>query len=196
MRAVFAMLLVAACAPDIAPGAYVCGPEEACPDDMKCDRATAICVSPTNAAPFACGDRNADDPSNETPATAQSVGDLACTSLVAEVRSCLPAGDSGDFYTFRVLDGCTNARLRASVVFPIAFERLVLQLGKQGETPVTIDTACPVGGTVDDGNGVTCLDATVSSGTYVIGVVPDGTGNCDNECRFNRYQVGVQVTGP
>jgi hypothetical protein len=196
MRAVFAMLLFAACSPDIAPGTYLCGPEEQCPDDMKCDRATAICVSPNNAEPFSCGDRNVDEPSNETPATAQSIGDLACTSLVAEARSCLPAGDTGDFYTFRVLDGCTTARLRASVVFPLAFQRLVLQLGKQGETPATMDTQCPTNRTADDGNDVSCLDAQVAPGTYVLGVVPDGTGNCDNECRFNRYQVALQVTSP
>jgi hypothetical protein len=194
MRALFAVLFCTACAPDIAPGTYVCGPEELCPEGMQCDRATAICESPINARPFACGDRNVDEPSNETPATAQSLGDFACVSLVAEARSCLPAGDTGDFYTLRVLDGCSASRLRASVVFPVAFQRLVLQLGKLGEQPVTIDSACPANRTIDDGEAVSCLDAPVSSGTYVLGVVPDGTGNCDNECRFNRYVVGLQVT--
>jgi hypothetical protein len=197
MRAVLAMLLFsAACSPEIADGSYVCGPEELCPDGMRCNRETAVCVAPSNAAPFACGDDNVDVPSNETPATAQSIGDLACVSLVAEARSCLPAGDVGDFYTFRVVDGCTNARLRASVVFPIAFQHLVLQIAKQGESPMTIDSPCPGNRTNDDGEAVSCLDAPVSSGTYVIGVVPDGTGTCNNECRFNRYSLGLQVTTP
>lgn len=197
MRAWFVTLVfAAACSPDIAPGTYVCGPEEACPEGQQCNRATAVCVSPINAAPFACGDTNPDVPSNETPATAQSLGDLACVSLVAERRSCLPVGDTGDFYTFRIVDGCPTARLRASVVFPVAFERVVLQLAKQDETPVTVDTTCPANRTIDDGEGVSCLDAMVGSGTWVLGVVPDGTGNCDNECRFNRYSVGLQVTTP
>ncbi|MBA3500013.1 MAG: hypothetical protein M4D80_33985 [Myxococcota bacterium] len=195
MRAVFTTLLFAtACAPEIAPGSYVCGPEELCPEGQRCNRETAVCVLPSNAAAFACGERNADVPSNETPATAQSIGDLACVSVVAEARSCLPAGDVGDFYTFRVVDGCASARLRASVVFPIAFQRLVLQLGKEGEAPMTIDSQCAGNRSLDDGDDVACLDAPVSSGTYVIGVVPDGTGTCDNECRFNRYALGLQVT--
>lgn len=196
MRAAFALILLAACSPDIAPGSYKCGPEELCPDGLQCNRETAVCESPINAAPFACGDENVDVPSNETPATAQSIGDLACVSLVAEARSCLPAGDSGDFFTFRIADGCTSARLRASVVFPVAFQRLVLQIGKEGEAPVTIESPCAGNRTIDDGDDVTCLDAPVASGTYVIGVVPDGTGTCDNECRFNRYQLGLQVTAP
>jgi hypothetical protein len=196
MRAAFAMLVLAACSPEIVPGSYVCGPEELCPDGTQCNRETAICELPINAKPFACGEDNVDVPSNETPATAQSIGDLACVSLVAEARSCLPAGDSGDFYMFRIADGCPTARLRASVVFSVAFERLVLQVGKQGEEPVTIESQCPGTRTADDGDDVVCLDAAVGSGTYVIGVVPDGTGNCDNECRFNRYQLGLQVTTP
>jgi|MudIll2142460700_1097286.scaffolds.fasta_scaffold00532_10 hypothetical protein len=195
MRAVFATLLfAAACTPDVAPGTYLCGPEELCPDGLACNRATAICEVPSNAEPFACGDKNVDVPGDDAPATAQSLGDFACVSLVAERRSCMPVGDAGDFYRFRVNDGCTNVHVTASVVHAVAFERLVLQLAKEGETPVTIDTPCSSNRTTDDGNAVSCLDAPVGPGTYVIGVVPDGTGNCDNECRFNRYGLAVQVT--
>ena len=194
MRTALFLMSLAACSPDIAPGSYVCGPEELCPDGQQCDRATNVCVSPTSAQPFACGEKNVDVPSNETPATAQSLGDLACVSLVAEARSCLPTGDTGDFYTFKVVDGCTNSHVQASVVYPIAFQRLVLQLAKVGESPVTMDMACPGNRTNDDGDAVSCLDVPVTPGTYVIGVVPDGTGTCDNECRFSRYQLGVQVT--
>ena len=194
MRTVFVLAFtsLAACSPEVAPGTYVCGPEELCPDDLKCDRVTAICEVPASANEFACGDMHVDVPGDDAPATAQSLGDFACVSLVTERRSCLPVGDSGDFYTFKVADNCTSVHVQASVVYPIAFERLVLQLAKQGETPVTIDTKCNRTGA--DGDGVSCLDAPVGPGTYVIGVVPDGTGTCDNECRFNRYGISVQVT--
>jgi hypothetical protein len=197
MRAVLALLVVlaAACTPDITPGSYLCGPEELCPEGMKCDRATATCELPDRAAPFACGAAHVDVPGDDAPATAVSLGDFACVSLVSERGSCLPTGDTGDYYTFTVAANCTSAvRVQASVVYAIAFEGVALQLGKQGETPVKIDTPCSANRTVDDGLAVTCLDAPVTPGTYVLGVVPDGTGTCDNECRFNRYTVAVQVT--
>lgn len=194
MRAAIAMLVLAACTPDIAPGTYVCGPEELCPEGLVCDRATTICELPSNAEPFACGADHPDVPGDDAPATAQTLGELACVSLVREVRSCLPEGDGGDFYTFRVADGCTNVRVTASVVYPVAFEGLALQLAREGEAPVTMETPCAAGRSTDAADAVTCLDAPVTPGTYVVGVVPDGTGDCGGQCRFTRYGFAVQVT--
>ena len=195
MRAVLACAVLAACAPDIAPGVYICGPEQLCPDGLVCDGAEAVCVNEATALPFACGPEHVDVPGDDAPATAQSLGDLTCNSLVVEAISCLPGGDAGDFYTFRVLDGCTTARLRASVIYPVAFQRVVLQLAKVGEAPMTIDTECPPRN-LDAGAAASCLDAAIAPGEYVIGVVPDGTGTCDGACAFNRYSLGLQISTP
>ena len=121
--AMISILFVAACEPSIAPGTYLCGPEQLCPEGLKCnggvdpagDGADNLCVSPSKAMPFECGARNNEVPGDDAPATAQSLGDLSCVSLVRETRGCLPAGDVGDFYTFRVVDGCTDVRVRASI---------------------------------------------------------------------------------
>jgi hypothetical protein len=195
MRALAILLLLAACDPDIAPGAYMCGPEEACPDGLACNRPDNLCVAPTAVKPFACGAANEEIPGDDAPATAQNLGELACISLVRGTRGCLPAGDVGDFYSFRVADGCTNVKVQASVVFPIAFESLALQLAKAGEAPVAITSACAANRATDEGEIVRCLEAPVDPGTYALGVVPDGTGDCDRACAFNRYGFAVQVTG-
>jgi len=135
-------------------------------------------------------------PGDDTPATAQGLGDMACVSLVRETRGCLPLGDIGDFYTFRVVDGCTNVKVQASIVYPVAFQSLTMQLGKAGETPVTLETPCAASRAHDEGEAVACLEAPVAPGSYVLSVIPDGTGQCDNACKFNRYGLAVQVTTP
>jgi hypothetical protein len=189
VRAILTLVVVAACSPDVAPGTYFCGPEELCPEGLACDRTTAVCENKPKE--FACG-QNLDTPGDDTPATAQSFGELQCVSLVQERKSCLPLGDTGDFFTFTIAANCTTSHVKAGVQFPVAFQRLVLQLGKQGETPQTIDKPC-ANDSIADGSDASCLDEAVGPGTYVLGVVPDGTGACDNECRFNRYSVSVQI---
>ena len=197
MRALcsFAFITLAACAPDIAPGTYYCGPERLCPEGLACNGPDGLCVTESRAQPFACGAENQEVPGDDAPATAQSLGELSCLSLVRETSGCLPDGDVGDFYTFRIAANCTTASFKASVVYPIAFQRLVLQIAKVGETPTTIDGDCPPR-SMDSGDVASCLETTVSAGEYVLGIVPDGTGNCDGTCMHNRYGLAVQVTTP
>lgn len=198
MRGASSSLLVAvlgACAPDIAPGAYLCGPERLCPEGLACNGPDGVCVTESRAQPFACGAENAEVPGDDAPATAQDFGEMSCLSLVRERRGCLPDGDVGDFYTITISGSCTSAQLKATIVYPIAFQRLVMQLGKAGETPMTIDSECPPRGDTS-GDIASCLDATVAPGEYVLGVIPDGTGDCDGTCKHNRYGLAVQVTTP
>jgi hypothetical protein len=198
MRAAFTFVaasFVAACSPDVAPGTYLCGPEELCPDGLVCNGPDNICVSPSAQQAFDCG-KFSDVPGDDAPATAQDLGELTCVSLVREKRGCLPFGDSGDFYTFTVSSNCTNVRVKASVVYPVAFQSLALQVGKQGETPATVDSPCTGFRAPDEADAVSCLDAPVGPGTYTLSVIPDGAGNCDGNCRFNRYGLAVQVTTP
>lgn len=194
MRAAIAcVLFAAACNPDIAPGTYLCGPEELCPEGLACNGPDNVCVAPSKQQAFEC-EKNTDVPGDDAPATAQDLGELACISLVRETRGCLPEGDTSDFFTFKVADGCTGVHVLASVVYPVAFQSLTFQLGKLGESPVTMETPCGANRATSEGDAVTCLDAPVSPGTYALGVIPDGTGTCGGTCKFNRYGLAVQVT--
>lgn len=198
MRAlvIAALSFVAACEPSIASGSYQCGPEEMCPEGLACNRVDGLCVAPASVKPFACGAQYSDFAGDDTPATARTLGELDCISFVSETRSCLPSGDTGDFYTFKVADGCTAAHVHASVLHPIAWQHLVLQLAKVGEAPVTIESKCPTIREIDDPLTASCLEAPVQPGDYVIGVIADGSGDCAGDCKFNRYTLGVQITTP
>jgi hypothetical protein len=198
MRAIVlaSVLALAACEPSIASGSYQCGPEQLCPEGFACNGVDGLCVAPGAAKPFVCGAEYGDVAGDDSPATARTLGELACVSFVSESRSCLPMGDTGDFYTFKVADGCTSSEVHASVLYPIAWQHLVLQLGKLGETPVTIESKCPTVRDVDDPLTASCLAAPVQPGTYVLGVIADGTGDCDGTCKFNRYTLGVQLATP
>jgi hypothetical protein len=187
------LAFVAACDPTIASGAYQCGPEQSCPDGFACNGVDGLCVTPASAKPFVCGAMYSDVAGDDTPATARTLGELACISPVAEERNCLPMGDTGDFYTFTVADGCSS-KVVASVLHPIAWQHLVLQLGKVGETPVTVESKCPTVRDIDDPLTASCLEAPVEPGTYVLGVIADGTADCDGDCKFNRYTLGVQLS--
>ena len=200
------LLVFAACTPEVATGVYACGPDELCPDGLACSRdavnkdgehlVTGLCVAPGAVKQFACGQQHADVANDDSPATARTLGDLDCVSTLREAKSCLPQNDTGDFYTLTVPANCPTGNLRAAVTYPVSWQRLVLQVAKVGETPATVDVKCP--GIQDDDNPLakSCLDAPVSPGNYVIGVIADGTGNCDGDCKFNRYTLGVQITTP
>src|SRR5690606_5891048 len=46
---VLVLVAAGACSPEIAPGAYLCGPERACPEGQACDGPTNICVLTSGA---------------------------------------------------------------------------------------------------------------------------------------------------
>jgi hypothetical protein len=187
--------LLVACSPEIAPGAYLCGPEEACPDGLTCDGAKNLCVLPNQVTPFGCAAGTEVEPNNAL-ATAQQVGNLACVSQPIELVGCAQESDSEDWFQFDTPATCTAVGVGARLTFPLAFEILALEL--IGTTGATIATggAC-ANQDADDGDEQRCLDQRLDpGGHYAIRVVRSGEGTCDGACAHNRYTLTLQLKTP
>ncbi len=186
------LVVVAACTPDIVPGAYFCGPEQLCPERQACNGADNTCVDPTAVQPFACDASVLHEP-DDTPATAFAVPSLACVSLLYTTKGCLAAGDLGNWLQLATPSNCASVAIDANVIFPVAFEPLALQL-------VDVATGAPVDATTTcsqlPGGGQTkaCLHAALQDGTtYALGVAPTGTEDCAGDCNYNRYDLTLQL---
>ncbi len=196
MRRALLALVLAACSPEIAPGAYLCGPEQLCPEGQACNAPDNVCVLESQAQPFAC-DPDFDPPGDDTPATAISVGTLACVSPVRELDGCMAAGDDADWHAIEIPDGCTAVQIEVTLAFPIAFEELGLQLSSAGGPGTAVGTPCGSSRAPDEGEALRCFEMTVTpGGRYAVGVVAEGTGTCDGACAFNRYRLRVQLATP
>lgn len=184
-----------ACSPDIVPGAYLCGPDQSCPEDQVCDGVDNLCVAPGGAQPFACGTVTEVEP-NDGATVAQPVTNLGCASPLVQIKGCAPLGDAEDWYQFDVPANCgpTVASIRLS--FPIAFEQFALRLGAQPSIEGD-STMCGVDSAPDDGAMQLCLKQSVTAGThYTVRVARSGVGNCDGQCGYNRYTLTLQLGTP
>lgn len=193
MRAVLALLLVSACSPEIVQGAYLCGPEQSCPDGQACNGEDNLCVLPSGAKPFSCGDKITEVEPNNGATAAQAIPNLACVSPLIQIKGCTPAGDAEDWYAFDVPATCgaTVANLRLS--FPLAFEQLSVELGGAAASPADCGTSVPL----DDGTETVCLKTPVSAGQHVtLRVARSGVGDCDGQCAYNRYSLSLQLGTP
>lgn len=191
------VLAATACTPEIVPGAYLCGPEGACPDGQACDGPTNICVLATAVQPFACGELTETEP-NDGLATAQPVlaGNLACVSRVAEVIGCSLDPDGEDWFAVEPPAVCTAVAVEARISFPIAFEALALVLLDDAGATVATAASCSQEDP-DDGDDQLCLDAAVTPGrAYALRVTRSGALDCDGACSYNRYTLTVQLTTP
>lgn len=196
MRLVIVCLLVAACTPDIAPGSYLCGPEQLCPEGQSCNGPDNVCVVTSAAMPFAC-ETDLDPPGDDAPATAQPLGALDCVSALRVTKGCMSAGDVADWYQFDVPASCVTVQVEATLAFPIAYETLDLQLSTNLGPGSVVEGTCPPSRSPDEGEAQRCFEMTVTPGTrYALGVVPDGTGDCDRACAFNRYRLSMQLATP
>ncbi|MBX3155096.1 MAG: hypothetical protein KF773_03780 [Deltaproteobacteria bacterium] len=196
--AILTALAAAACtSPQIDPGAYFCGPDGACPEGQACNGPDNVCVAASTAKPFECGMGFVDVVGDDTAATGQPVTGLGCVSIQFTTLGCLQAGDIGDWFQFDVPDNCAAVKVDARVSFPVAFERLELQLSKANGPPATMESPCSAPSTADSPEEVRCLSAVLEPGAhYAIGVVPDGTQNCDARCANNRYTFSFQLKAP
>lgn len=197
MRLVPAILLaLAACAPEITPGTYLCGEEELCPEGQACDGVTNTCELPTAARPFTCGDEVDEIEPNDAFTSAQSVGALQCVSRVAEIHGCSREdGSAEDWFSFDV-PACTTVRATARATFPLAYEPLVVELrDANGGVRATAEPCAS--DDVSDGDTELCIDAQVTpSAGYAIRIAGSGTADCDGECAYNRYTLTVQLVSP
>ena len=196
MRAwMFLLLAIAACSPDIESGAYLCGPEAACPDGQVCNGTDNTCVAPVDLTPFACLPTEEHEPDN-TPAQGFAITGLACVSTVFTQDGCLAAGDTADWFQFTTPAGCTAIEVDLRVTYPEAFEPIGLVLADGNGTTITTDTACTQASTTE-GSDVRCLKQTISAGTpYTFEVKPAGGGDCAGACNYNRYSISMQLVTP
>lgn len=199
MRAwILAVAVLGACTPEIVAGAYLCGPDESCPDGQVCNGVTAICGSASTVVPFACttgaeGDKITEVEPNNGASAAQAFPALECASAPAEVRGCTPVQDAEDWFGFDVPASCTGSLAHVRISSSIAWQTLALQLSGPNGTFDATATACETS-FADDGNVQLCLAELVTAGAhYTVRVSPTGDGDCDGACRYNRYTLGVQL---
>jgi hypothetical protein len=190
-----AFVLLGACTPEIVSGAYLCGPDESCPDDQKCNPASGLCVAPGSVQAFTCGreqDLTEIEPNN-TQAGAQAIQASGCASTLAEISGCTPAGDGDDWFTFQVPANCTTTVAHLRLSSSIAFQMLGVTLSGPNGTFEASATACD-SSFPDDAEVQVCLAQTVTPGaTYAVRVAPAGGGNCGGDCPYNRYRLSMQL---
>lgn len=192
----FPALLLAACAPDIAPGAYLCGPEQVCPDEQVCDGVTNICVLRSQAKPFACPDMSTEVEPNDDTNNAQVIPNLTCASRPAEVVGCTRDLDEADVFEFAVPAACTTVGVDLRLTFPLAFEVLGLELRDATGGVIATGTACPQA-EPDDGDEQRCIEQTLTPGAnYTVRVARTGEGDCGGACAHNRYRLTLQLETP
>jgi hypothetical protein len=189
------LLVLAACSPSIAPGAYLCGPEETCPEDYACNGSDNKCVIASTAVPFACDVHDLHEP-DDTADQGLVIPNLQCVSQPSVTNGCLAAADAQNWVKFATPSACTAVAVHANVIFPAAYEPLKLELWDlKANMALPSEVTC---GAVGQGeNGAMCISQTLQSdGSYGIKVEPAGGDDCGGNCNFNRYQLTVQLQTP
>jgi hypothetical protein len=196
MRVLFPLLFVAACSPDIVSGAYLCGPESACPPGEACDGVTDSCVLASRAEPFAC-ETGTEFPGDDSAMTANQVPQLDCVSVPYAVNGCMPAGDGADWFKLSTPSACSTVAIQIRVQYPVSYEHLSVTLQDLGSNQVVgTDTDCPQS-SGDPAHVDRCINLTVTPGhDYGIAIKPTADGSCDGACAYNRYYLTVQLATP
>lgn len=184
-------LAAAACTPDIAPGAYFCGPEQACPEGLACDAPDNTCVLPSLARPFTCNMDGGDD----APSSGTVIRDLECVSGTRSVSGCLSDNDPADWYQFDVPPNCTAVQLEARLRFPLAFQGLGLLFSDANGPAMAVGGPCKFDDP-DDGQELRCIELPLEpGGHYAVGVTRVGP-DCNGRCAFNRFALDLALATP
>jgi hypothetical protein len=203
MRAVLLLALFAACTPDVVSGAYLCGPEAACPEGLACngefDEDAGLqpdtCVLPSIARPFLCMPEIDLEP-DDTMEQGYLIEDLGCVSTPFSNNSCMVETDSADWVTFVAPSVCTAVEVQARLTFSLAYEELSLELWDFTQNVrLATDGECKSGS--ESGLVRRCLDYTLVPGSkYGVKVSPNGKATCNGACAYNRYTLTVQLATP
>jgi hypothetical protein len=189
------LFLLGACAPEIVSGAYLCGPDSSCPEDLACNGIDNTCVLASLVEPFACEPQVELEPDN-TAAEGYLIENLECVSAPFVNENCMLEADSADWVKFVAPSACTAVEVEARLAFPVAFEELAVELWNLDQD-MKIAESGPCTQGVDTGEERRCLDFTLVPGTsYGIKVHPTGEGDCDGTCAYNRYTLRVQLATP
>lgn len=200
MRALLLIASVAAlvaCSPEIVPGAYLCGPDEACPSNQACDGPTNSCVDPGTAMPFECDPMIQHEP-DETPAEAFPITGLMCVTPAVILDGCLAAADTQNWLSLVAPTGCSAVQIQARMTFPVAFEPITYSLwdlATATPTMVAAGATCPESvGAPPAGDDQQCFTLALTGGTtYGIQVAPVGGGDCDGQCNYNNYELTLLI---
>lgn len=188
---------LAGCTEEIAPGVYLCGEEQLCPEGMACNGPDNICVTAEEAQPFVCGEAVTDPSNDDVPTSGLPVTGLNCVSALRESRGCLLPNDLGDWFQFDIPGNCVAVQIEARVSFPVAFETVAMQLSTEDSTPTRVDVECAANQTPIAGQVARCFKMTVANGSHhAIGLVHSGERNCGGICANNRYTFELQLTTP
>lgn len=107
------LALLAACEPEITSGAYYCGPDRACPPDLRCNETTALCVYPGEAEAFTCGEGANDTEPDDDLASAFDLGVGGCSSIALVQPGCIDEDTDVDHLAITTSEGA-RARSRSS----------------------------------------------------------------------------------
>lgn len=197
MRAAVVLLTVlAACTPDVFSESYYCGPDSSCPDGQACNGTDNICVLASGAKPFACASTAIMTEPDNTAAEAHALPTLSCQGVPIGNDNCMLENDAEDWVKLQVPQ-CENVQIESVLSFPFAFESLTSELWDLDQmTKLTDDDDCEKTGEAA-GNDVRCITQPVVAGTnYGLKIRPAGGGDCDGNCRYNRYSLSVQLSTP
>ncbi len=197
MRAsIFVGLVLVGCVPEIAPGAYLCGPERGCPDEQVCDGVTNTCVLRNQAKPFACPIMQTEVEPNDNANNAQAIENLLCASRPAEVIGCTRDLDGEDWFQFDVPASCAAVGVDLRLTFPVAFESLELELRDADGATIATGASCP-NSEPDDGDEQRCVEKSLTpGGHYTVRIARTGKGDCQGACAHNRYTLTLQLETP
>jgi hypothetical protein len=183
------VLAAAACTPDIAGGAYLCGYNAECPDGFVCSGSDFSCEDAVTASQFTC-----EAGGSSTVAMAQPLPKMACVSSVSTVPRCLPQGATDEWFSFSTPDDCVSVGVTATLSFPYAFESIGMVLGDATGATIAHDAPCPV---PPSGEPANCLTMTLADATdYTLDIVPEGGNDCDGTCDYNAYTLSIQLVTP
>ncbi len=192
VRAVLAaalVTLVAGCQPDIGSGVYYCGPERACPPDLTCDDATAICVFESQTEPFECGaERNVTEP-DDGVVDAFDAGTAGCGPAISQL-GCSDEISDVDHLRIVTPPACSDV-LEVEIEFAVAFVPLTVDILDEDGAVLAAGEICD-----DlDAQGQVSVCAQVDADgarPYVVRVqAAEGGPDCDGTCGFNRYQLSI-----
>lgn len=182
-----ALLGLAACDPDIGSGTYYCGPERACPEDLRCDEATARCVFPQLVDVFDCGpDGNVNEP-DDAAGEAHDVGTIGCDRLESVQVGCVDNAGDVDYLRGVTPAGCAGD-VTIELFAPVAFMPLSIQLLDEGGAVLATGAVCTE--VDDDGEQRVCVSAEVGAATpYLVRIQRADGGDCGGACAYNRYHL-------
>lgn len=192
-RWIVLLLALTACVPEIYDGAYLCGPEQTCPEGQTCDPSTAVCQGDPPRGAFACPDgSDADEPDDvQGDAPRRAVG---CLGFPVEWTGCVTDAGDVDRTVLEIDAACVGRPLRLDVRTAIAFGQPEVTLLDASGQPLSAASCTTTPGISVD--AFACVATDAATATTEVRVTMPSDGTCDGACAFNRYALRATATPP